>query len=109
MRIRNPGWYLATQKEDIRVWKREEKLVNDDFSVIYLFYDTKGRIYHLTALITRFIHYFSVLRICDILVRIQIQLRAPAIFVSDLQDGNKQKGLLLFEATFTSFFRDKKP
>jgi hypothetical protein len=34
----------------------------------------------------------------------------PAIFISDLQDGNNKKllGLLLFEATFTSFFKDKK-
>ncbi len=40
----------------------------------------------------------------------------PAIFVIDLQDANKKilfvkKNfcLLLFEGTFTSFFKDKKP
>jgi hypothetical protein len=38
----------------------------------------------------------------------------PAIFTSDLQDGNQKKilsffCLLLFEATFTSFFKDKSP
>jgi hypothetical protein len=38
----------------------------------YLLSDPKGRIYHLTVLITRFIHYFSVLRIRDMLVRIRI-------------------------------------
>jgi hypothetical protein len=36
----------------------------------------------------------------------------PAIFVSDLQDVKKKNskffGLLLFEGTFTSFFKDKK-
>jgi hypothetical protein len=38
----------------------------------------------------------------------------PAIFVIDLQDANKKTNfmkffcLLLFEATFTSFFKDKK-
>jgi hypothetical protein len=38
----------------------------------------------------------------------------PAIFVIDLQDANKNKFkkeffcLLLFEGTFTSFFKDKK-
>jgi len=34
----------------------------------------------------------------------------PAIFVSDLQDVNKKYFfcLLLFEGTFTSFFKDKK-
>jgi hypothetical protein len=38
----------------------------------------------------------------------------PTIFVSDLQDGNnklfffKALWLLLFEGTFTSFFKDKK-
>jgi hypothetical protein len=39
----------------------------------------------------------------------------PAIFVSDLQDSNKKLietkkflCLLLFEGTFTSFFKDKK-
>jgi hypothetical protein len=38
----------------------------------------------------------------------------PAIFVSDLQDVNNKKNflpffcLLLFEDTFTSFFKDKK-
>jgi len=39
----------------------------------------------------------------------------PAIFVSDLYDANKQQiflkkffYLLLFEGTFTSFFKDKK-
>ncbi len=36
----------------------------------------------------------------------------PAIFVSDLQDGKKNFLLnfcfLLFEGTFTSFFKDKK-
>jgi hypothetical protein len=34
----------------------------------------------------------------------------PAIFVSDLQDVNKKLFfcLLLFEGTFTSFFKDKK-
>jgi hypothetical protein len=36
----------------------------------------------------------------------------PGIFVSDLQDDNKKKFskffcLLLFEATFTTFFKDK--
>jgi hypothetical protein len=34
----------------------------------------------------------------------------PAIFVSDLQDVNKNNKLfclLLFESTFTSFFKDK--
>jgi hypothetical protein len=31
----------------------------------------------------------------------------PAIFVSDLQDVNKVFCLLLFEGTFTSFFKDK--
>ncbi len=40
----------------------------------------------------------------------------PAIFVIDLQDANKQlifltkfSCLLLFEGTFTSFFKDKSP
>ncbi len=35
----------------------------------------------------------------------------PAIFVSDFQEVNKKKFFcfLLFEGTFTSFFRDKKP
>jgi hypothetical protein len=37
----------------------------------------------------------------------------PAIFVIDLQDANKKRikkkiCLLLFEGTFTSFFKDKK-
>jgi hypothetical protein len=39
----------------------------------------------------------------------------PAIFVIDLQDANKKKKfilnficLLLFEGTFTSFYKDKK-
>jgi hypothetical protein len=33
----------------------------------------------------------------------------PALFVSDLQDANKKFFcLLLFEGTFTSFFKDKK-
>jgi hypothetical protein len=32
----------------------------------------------------------------------------PAIFVSDLQDVKKKFCLLLFEGTFTSFFKDKK-
>jgi hypothetical protein len=33
----------------------------------------------------------------------------PAIFVSDLQDSNKKKILLItFEGTFTSFFKDIK-
>jgi hypothetical protein len=32
----------------------------------------------------------------------------PAIFVIDLQDANKHFCLLLFEGTFTSFFKDKK-
>jgi hypothetical protein len=37
----------------------------------------------------------------------------PAIFVTDLQDTNKNQKkkffrLLLFEGTFTSFFKDKK-
>jgi hypothetical protein len=34
----------------------------------------------------------------------------PAIFVIDLQDANKKQlfCLLLFEGTFTSFFKDKK-
>ncbi len=39
----------------------------------------------------------------------------PAIFVIDLQDTNKKLikkkifGLLIFEGTFTSFFKNKKP
>jgi hypothetical protein len=40
----------------------------------------------------------------------------PAIFVTDLQDANKKQikkkrllCFLLFEGTFTSFFKDKKP
>jgi hypothetical protein len=39
----------------------------------------------------------------------------PAIFITDLQDANKNKFpkrifcILLFEGTFTSFFKDKKP
>jgi hypothetical protein len=40
----------------------------------------------------------------------------PAIFIIDLQDANKKLiflkeifCLLLFEGTFTSFFKDKKP
>jgi hypothetical protein len=32
----------------------------------------------------------------------------PAIFVSDLQDVNKKFFILLFEGTFTSFFKDTK-
>jgi hypothetical protein len=33
----------------------------------------------------------------------------PAIFVSDLEDSNQKFFcLLLFEGTFTSFFKDKK-
>jgi len=36
----------------------------------------------------------------------------PAIFISDLQDGNNKKfkffSLFLFKGTFTSFFKDKR-
>jgi hypothetical protein len=32
----------------------------------------------------------------------------PAFFFIDLQDGNKKVYLLLFDGTFTSFFKDKK-
>jgi hypothetical protein len=37
----------------------------------------------------------------------------PAIFISDLQDANEKLkkmffGILLFEGTFRSFFKDKK-
>ncbi len=74
----------------------------------------------------------AVLRIRDICVRIRIRIRTsdygiwirirlrrmypaldPAIFVRDLQDGNKKLFfflffcLLPFEATFTSFLKDK--
>jgi hypothetical protein len=64
----------------------------------------------------------AVLRIRDILVRIRISVpltdpdptsdpaAVPGIFASDLQDDNKKFffGVLLFEATFTSFLKDKK-
>jgi hypothetical protein len=41
----------------------------------------------------------------------------PAIFIIDLQESRRQQkqinkkkfGILLFEGTFTSFFKDKKP
>ncbi len=46
-----------------------------------------------------------VLRIPDILVRIRI--RRSAIFISNLQDASKFLCLLLFEGTFTSFYKDK--
>jgi hypothetical protein len=64
----------------------------------------------------------TVLRIRDIFVRIRIRGSVPltngsglnrdptpdpAIFVSDLRDG-KIFCLLLFDAIFTSFFKDKK-
>ncbi len=61
-----------------------------------------------------------VLRIPDIIVRIRIRGSVPltyivdpdpAIFVSDLQDGNKKNYnlfcFLLFEATLTSVFKEK--
>jgi hypothetical protein len=66
---------------------------------------------------------FSVLRISDILVRIRGSVPLtngsdpdpdPSIFVSDLQDCNKNYVfanfgcILLFEAKFASFFKDKK-
>jgi hypothetical protein len=61
----------------------------------------------------------AVFRIFDILVRIRIRILGsvpltnpypdPALFISDLQDANNKIMLILFEGTFTSFFKDKKP
>ncbi len=50
------------------------------------------------------------LQIRDILVRIRIRLSDSAIFVSDLQDGNKNYVfyLLLLENTFTSFLKNRR-
>jgi hypothetical protein len=66
--------------------------------------------------IFKIVHY-PVLRIHEILVRIRIRGSIAltngsgsrsCFFVSDLQDVKKVFCLLLFEGTFTSFFKDKK-